>query len=286
MDGWLRSLLSMVVVSAVALGAACGDEGGDGDRLAVERYVVGVRAAGAANATVEPGLPVSGGGALALDVGGPGSGITGGSSTYAVSAEDAAAYRELLIGVDGVDGLWRLVLAADATAADVIVTFAAAPPRLDFDLAFLPVDGSGGTGTVANVAVTLIEVGTGELQVSLSWDTETDVDLHVVEPGGEEIYYSNETSESGGTLDLDSNAGCTIDDVNNENVTWERGAPRGEYIVRVDYWSACSVPGTTQYVVTVRSRTGTPATYQGTFEAADETGGGLGDGVEVARFTY
>ena len=48
----------------------------------------------------------------------------------------------------------------------------------------------------------------GELRVSLDWYNLDDLDLHVVEPSGTRIYFSNQVSSySGGFLDVDMNAG-------------------------------------------------------------------------------
>lgn len=49
----------------------------------------------------------------------------------------------------------------------------------------------------------------GDLRVSLSWSNYDDLDLHVHEPDGFEIYFCNTTSrKTGGKLDVDMNAGC------------------------------------------------------------------------------
>jgi hypothetical protein len=81
-------------------------------------------------------------------------------------------------------------------------------------------------------------VGTGDVGVTLSWATEDDLDLHVTDPSGEEIYYGHRTSASGGVLDVDSNAGCANpQSLPVENIFWGTGAaPQGTYTVRVDYW--------------------------------------------------
>src|SRR5262249_326010 len=110
-------------------------------------------------------------------------------------------------------------------------------------------------------------------------------DLHVVEPGGFEIYYqpSNRTSPSGGTLDLDSNAGCTIDNINNENVTWPAGrAPNGNYIVRVDNWNSCGQQPI-NWVVTVQLTKRQPQKFMGPCTDGGDRGG-AGAGTTVTTF--
>jgi len=127
------------------------------------------------------------------------------------------------------------------------------------------------------------QAASGDVQVSVSWDTESDVDLHVIEPkadgspGGanEEIYYSDKQGPQGGALDLDSNAGCGIDGVNNENVTWNTGdPPAGTYRVYVDYWSSCDVwgPDSTHWIVTVKN-CGTAEMFEGSFGSEQSNGG-------------
>jgi uncharacterized protein YfaP (DUF2135 family) len=48
------------------------------------------------------------------------------------------------------------------------------------------------------VPVTLTPVGTGDVQVTVTWDADSDLDLHVVEPSGEEIFYGHPVSATGG----------------------------------------------------------------------------------------
>ena len=70
-------------------------------------------------------------------------------------------------------------------------------------------------------------VGQGALRFTLTWDRAGDVDLHVVPPGGEEIYY-NARSQQGGTLDRDDTTGTGP-----ENVFWASSPPAGSYLVCV-----------------------------------------------------
>jgi len=96
----------------------------------------------------------------------------------------------------------------------------------------------------------------GSLVVSLDWDTEADLDLHVVLPGTDggvnEIWSrkppglpmgtTNATVDDGmaaGYLDRDSNSMCLIDGIRVENVIFPDAAPSGHYVVRVDTFSLC-----------------------------------------------
>lgn len=45
--------------------------------------------------------------------------------------------------------------------------------------------------------------GRGAINVSMIWDTEDDVDLHVITPSGAELCYSSPTGPGGGALDVD-----------------------------------------------------------------------------------
>jgi hypothetical protein len=95
------------------------------------------------------------------------------------------------------------------------------------------------------------------LVFSLVWDTESDLDLHVVDPGGAEIWARNITSAKmppvgappdpgatamSGTLDFDSNSMCVIDGRREEKVIYRGTPPTGRYLVRVDTFSLCGQP--------------------------------------------
>jgi hypothetical protein len=92
------------------------------------------------------------------------------------------------------------------------------------------------------------------LVISLHWDREADLDLHVVDPNGVEIYKRNINSyelpppgepvdptawQQGAMLDFDSNAACVMDGRRRENVIWKNEPPAGHYVVRVDTFSLC-----------------------------------------------
>jgi uncharacterized protein YfaP (DUF2135 family) len=95
-------------------------------------------------------------------------------------------------------------------------------------------------------------LGTGDVQVTLRWDNEADLDLHVIDPDGEEIWFANPESASGGILDVDANGACEGASQPVENVYWPTGnAPSGSYLVVVVYFQSCAATQPTEYEVTV-----------------------------------
>lgn len=78
------------------------------------------------------------------------------------------------------------------------------------------------------------ELGTGDVQITLRWSSSADLDLHVTEPNGTEIWFGDKgPTSTGGRLDVDSNIGCE-EDGSVENVFWAEGnMPLGEYRVEI-----------------------------------------------------
>lgn len=74
---------------------------------------------------------------------------------------------------------------------------------------------------------------TGNVRISLIWYDRNDLDLHVIAPCGDRIWFQNKHSKCGGMLDVDMNVnGETTEPV--ENVFWPIGkAPLGRYQVFV-----------------------------------------------------
>ena len=71
-----------------------------------------------------------------------------------------------------------------------------------------------------------------DVKVVLTWDTDqTDVDLHVVDPNGEEVNYTHRESKLGGKLDNDVTTGFGP-----ETFTLANAIP-GDYQVRARYYS-------------------------------------------------
>ena len=113
-------------------------------------------------------------------------------------------------------------------------------------------------GSIIKEKIQGVDVKVGDPQFTLLWDTQADLDLHVIEPGGAEYSWINPTGWDddrgkgglGGELDVDNKEGFGP-----ENVYWveERGddgkvqtrgrGPAGEYRWFVHYYGGRNVIG-------------------------------------------
>jgi hypothetical protein len=209
--------------------------------------------------------------------------LKGGASQ--VAFRSSVPFDRVVIAAEGYTGYYELVLARSDTVASVLIAYAQQVGAPAFDLRYAA-GTAGSLGAYQNENVAFLPNGTGEVQVNITWNTRADIDLYVVDPLGKEIYYADRQSNSGGQLDIDSNAACSSDGPRAENIFWPFGVvpPRGEYEVRVNNWSACGVEST-DYVITIRTKDGIPQVFTGTLRGPGN-GGAVGAGVRVTSFTY
>ena len=275
----IRSLL-LVPATLATLVAGCSDSTGPTE-ADIRNFIAGLSTSGGVDASFRAGAPPEGGAGPVVTVSGTSAMITGGSSIRSLSSTQS--FTRVIVAIAGVDGYWEITLPNAVTAQDVVLTLGQDIPEGTSTVEYAA--GTGGSvGTFDTEPVSVVEVGTGEVQVSISWDSNADVDLYVVDPSGEEIFWGNSFSESGGELDLDSNAACAGDNIRNENITWPDGeAPSGTYTVRVNLWAACGATSTS-YVVTVRREGQAAQTFTGTL-TGEGNGGAEGAGEVVTTFS-
>jgi uncharacterized protein YfaP (DUF2135 family) len=105
------------------------------------------------------------------------------------------------------------------------------------------------------------EIPRVDLQVLLFWDTDqTDVDLHVTEPSGEEVNYTNRVStKTGGTLDRDDTDGY------GPEIFSLGAAPSGVYEIAAHYYGDRG-SGQTSATVMIVAREGTDEERRWRFE--------------------
>jgi hypothetical protein len=167
------------------------------------------------------------------------------------------------IHLQGDRGTWIVaagppeVAAAEFPTFRAVASFAKSLPEGTLDLQLRAVDERGRIGPLLTRALSALDAPPSQqhepaaLVVALTWDTESDLDLHVLDPLDQEIFYgapttldgfapsSSTTNEGFGALSIDSNADCEIDGLGREEVRWLANPPPGHYQVRVDTKSLC-----------------------------------------------
>jgi len=140
--------------------------------------------------------------------------------------------RGFYVQIEGANYYFNVPYSGNSTSSGQINFPMGLPANVDrgeFCLIFSVYDASGNISNSTRVCADVLRLGTGSLQVSLSWNTATDQDLWVTDPSGTRIYYANTRSETGGELDRDD-----LDGFGPENIFWLENAPDGEYRVQVN----------------------------------------------------
>jgi len=275
---WSARRLS-AVLSLIAV-AACEPPTTTGPTGVMSDYVTSISArGGSVMATLHPGALPTGSKGPKSSVAGISGAVNGGSAKVSLAGD--AGFQRVLVGVQGVDSYYELLLPSGTAVEDLVVGIAPGLEGGSLTMRYV-VEGSQGLGPISAQTMRVIKVGTGDVQVNVAWSGASDIDLHVFDPSGEEIFYDHKLSRSGGLLDLDSNGACSIDGRNAENVAWPpAGAPSGTYRVVIDYYDDCGV-ARTDWIVTVQVAGTAARTYAGSFTGIGATTPLL----QVATFTY
>jgi uncharacterized protein YfaP (DUF2135 family) len=117
------------------------------------------------------------------------------------------------------------------------------------------------------------------LRVVLSWDSDgTDLDLHVVSPDGEHVFYGNRVGQNGGALDVDVTTGY------GPEIYANPAPPTGVYHVFVNYYgSGPDERKVTTAQIAIITQEGTPSEKRQTFQVPMRKAGEL---TLVKSFSY
>ena len=190
--------------------------------------------------------------------------LIGRNGERATSTLEAPA-RAAVIGIAGYDGAWIVIAGPPEFSAPGLptanVTFGVRgvdPGPLALRLAATDQEGRTGAAAEAMIVANAVELPAGELVIHLEWQGRADLDLHVVDADGGEVWTDKPNSgpppQAGvptdpteylkhGILEHDGNKDCHKDGGTPfENVIWTRPPPSGAYLVRVDARAMCGAP--------------------------------------------
>lgn len=185
----------LAATAAVLLVVACSDDAiGPGENSVVD-FIAAVRTVEGETATLRRGEPPAEGSGPTLMAASQGEPIVGGSTLMDLQAPHA--FTSVMAFVEGREGYYEVTLASGANETTLVVTLSQTVNG-SFRWVFAGVDANGNVGQYAANTVTPVQVGTGDVQVSVSWDSPSDVDLYVVEPSGAPIYWQDPSSATGG----------------------------------------------------------------------------------------
>lgn len=196
-----------------------------------------------------------------LEVGGPDGFVNGSTTSHPVAFEAADGISALVVAMDDFPGYWLVPVPEGELDVRLNLGFPAdffeqlGGARATVAIWVMMLDASDRPSALVSVPLTGTPAGSGDLQVSVTWDNAADVDLHVTEPGGDIIYWAEPSSAAGGALDVDSNESCVLDGGQAENIVYSNGAPDGEFTAKVRMYADCGAPGASG-VVTVTNCSG------------------------------
>lgn len=187
--------------------------------------------------------------------------LAGGMNFITVNCNEEYEYFE--VSVKGQEGFWKVYPEVSSTRANYSYSFTlymGTELQNDIDAQICGCK-SDGSKTVGNdMSFNYVESMSGDLNINLTFSTPKDVDLHLYTPDGQHIYFA----DRGGSiyvdgeyitygLDHDSNAGCYLDYLNNENIYIpEQLIMDGEYTVAVNLWENCNTSYNCEWTVAAR----------------------------------
>ena len=209
----------------------------------------------------------------------------GGTVFVDVTPESGATVDKLLVSVgDERFGYYEIDLSNAAASHQLRghVRFDVDPEIESTCVNVAAVDAGGAVGPATCHEVFHAAIDFAEVMVTVSWDSDADLDLTVVDGTGEAVYYGSLESTTGGVFAINSSCGARSW-IRTEHIGWSLGTPpEGHYEVRLDHWWNCGTVDETNYVVRVYNH-GQVSTFSGTFTGPGSRRG-ADDEREITQF--
>jgi hypothetical protein len=236
-----------------------------------------------------------------------------GVSGKSISGSVGPGSTAVMLGLQGDSGYWVLpVQDPDPNTAGNLTfsctaSFSPLTPSGDAGHLNLVARATNRSGEIGEARLVPVVMDTpqpsGALVISLEWDTQADLDLHLVLPAGDagttEIWsrkpsalpagQAGATVDDGmaaGYLDVDSNSQCVLDGRRAENVIFPTTAPAGHYVVRVDTFSLCGETTARWHVHVVTPGSSPLDAYGQSTDTDLRFSHGQGAGVQALAFDY
>ena len=118
--------------------------------------------------------------------------ITGGSNI--INFSSTTLLKQAMVGINGVKGYIDVPLESVFDKVSnlyhyTVLLSLSQKLEKDFHLDLVVKSEDGEVSKPYSTNISTIKAGTGTLQISLSWDLDDDLDLHVFEPDGDEVYF-------------------------------------------------------------------------------------------------
>lgn len=178
------------IVPALLVAASLGACGGELTlpEISISALVSSVTVDGEpANVAIERGAPPAETAAPVIDATLPAAAINGGSFEIAVSSVEQ--FSEIVVGMPNVPDYFRVTLSSPRTSAKIVVTLDPGTPGGPLEMFVAGGKNPTEYGPYVTRLLSVMRVGSGDVQVSVAWNTTADLDLHVVDPSGEEVYW-------------------------------------------------------------------------------------------------
>ena len=221
--------------------------------------------------------------------------VLSGGMNY-VTIGTTVEFNEFYIGIKGFKGYWRWRGSYSYRSGDYYYYIILLRFSVYFDRGFTLIFGGQDYHDTPfkpyEKPVSYEPAKKGDLNINLTFNNAKDIDLHLYTPSNKHIFYGQRRWQAAsGTefgLDHDSNRGCYIDNLNNENI-WipEDCVEDGVYRVVVDMYSNCDPGVATSWslVAWYKNSLIHAATGQNPAAGIYQAGAGNGDMTTVMTFS-
>ena len=196
-SGIRRSGAGLALTAVVLLAGCDKPEATSSTTGSITDLVTGVSVrGGSVSGSLEQGAVPTGTLGPTASVAGITAAVNGGAAAMDVAGSDT--YTRLLVSALGTDDYYSVPLPTGSTLENVVVSVSPNVNGNQLRLRY-SLEGANGIGPYLEQTLRIVRAGSGDFQASVAWTGASDVDLHVFDPTGEEVFFGNREGASGGS---------------------------------------------------------------------------------------